>query len=168
MLCSSADIQWVPAWSKLVRAITTSASPYACDQSQLVFCSLGFVSCRCHAGYGSDENHACDQSQLVDLQSWCGVMQDMKRRGQWGHIIHISSMAAYRVPSPSDAFYSATKHALRALAEGLRQEVCPVTYSTCQCSRWTTRLPLYGTRKLQDLRSSMLLHLNNSENAGSC
>lgn len=47
----------------------------------------------------------------------------MKRRGQWGHVIHISSMAAHRVPSPSDAFYAATKHGLRALAEGLRQEV---------------------------------------------
>lgn len=31
-------------------------------------------------------------------------------------------MAAHRVPSPSDAFYAATKHGLRALAEGLRQE----------------------------------------------
>lgn len=49
--------------------------------------------------------------------------QDMKRRGQWGHIIHISSMSAHRVPSPGDAFYAATKHAVRALAEGLRQEV---------------------------------------------
>ncbi len=29
-------------------------------------------------------------------------MQDMQRRGQWGHIIHISSMAAHRVPSFSD------------------------------------------------------------------
>ncbi|KAL3144314.1 hypothetical protein ABBQ32_004076 [Trebouxia sp. C0010 RCD-2024] len=50
------------------------------------------------------------------------AVQDMKRRGQWGHIIHISSMSAHRVPSPADAFYAATKHALRALAEGLRQE----------------------------------------------
>lgn len=50
------------------------------------------------------------------------ALQDMQRRGQWGHIIHISSMAAHRVPSFSDAFYSATKHALKALAEGLRQE----------------------------------------------
>ena len=47
----------------------------------------------------------------------------MQRRSQWGHVIHISSMAAHRVPSPSDAFYAATKHGLRALAEGLRQEV---------------------------------------------
>lgn len=49
--------------------------------------------------------------------------QDMKRRGQWGHVIHISSMSAHRVPSPAVAFYSATKHGVRALAEGLRQEV---------------------------------------------
>lgn len=49
--------------------------------------------------------------------------QDMKRRGKWGHVIHISSMSAYRVPSPAIAFYSATKHGVRALAEGLRQEV---------------------------------------------
>ena len=32
-------------------------------------------------------------------------------------------MSAHRVPSPGDAFYAATKHAVRALAEGLRQEV---------------------------------------------
>ncbi len=63
------------------------------------------------------------QQPDADLFISTGGMQDMKRRGQWGHIIHISSMAAYRVPSPSDAFYAATKHALRALAEGLRQEV---------------------------------------------
>lgn len=50
-------------------------------------------------------------------------VQDMKRRGQWGHIIHISSMSAHRVPNPGDAFYAATKHSVRALAEGLRQEV---------------------------------------------
>ena len=50
----------------------------------------------------------------------------MKRREQWGHIINISSMAAHRVPNAAgsgSAFYSATKHALRALTEGLRQEV---------------------------------------------
>ena len=59
-------------------------------------------------------------------------MQDMQRRGQWGHIIHISSMAAHRVPSFSDAFYSATKHALKALAEGLRQEVRSTQLSSTQ------------------------------------
>ena len=41
-----------------------------------------------------------------------------------GHIIHVSSISGHRVaPSPSTHFYSATKFAVRALAEGLRQEL---------------------------------------------
>ena len=40
-------------------------------------------------------------------------------------------MSGHRVPSPSDAFYAATKHALRALAEGLRQEVCFAFAASC-------------------------------------
>ncbi len=53
------------------------------------------------------------------------ALQDMKRRGQFGHIINISSMSGHRVPNGASggAFYAATKHALRALTEGLRQEV---------------------------------------------
>ena len=50
----------------------------------------------------------------------------MSRRGQYGHIINISSMSGHRVPNAASggSFYAATKHALRALTEGLRQEVC--------------------------------------------
>ncbi|XP_050524294.1 dehydrogenase/reductase SDR family member 11-like [Daktulosphaira vitifoliae] len=41
-----------------------------------------------------------------------------------GHIIHLSSNLAYYVPSYAPFhFYSATKHAVRALTEGLRQEL---------------------------------------------
>jgi len=40
-----------------------------------------------------------------------------------GQIIHISSMAGHRVPSASVSFYSGTKFMVRALAEGLRQEL---------------------------------------------
>ncbi|HEY6435960.1 MAG TPA: SDR family NAD(P)-dependent oxidoreductase, partial [Ignavibacteriaceae bacterium] len=41
-----------------------------------------------------------------------------------GHIIHLSSMSAHRVVNSSAThFYSATKFAVRALAEGLRQEL---------------------------------------------
>ena len=49
----------------------------------------------------------------------------MTRRGQYGHIINISSMSGHRVPNGAGggSFYAATKHALRALTEGLRQEV---------------------------------------------
>ena len=49
----------------------------------------------------------------------------MKRRGQWGQVVNISSMSGHRVANggTGGAFYSATKHAVKALTEGLRQEV---------------------------------------------
>jgi NAD(P)-dependent dehydrogenase (short-subunit alcohol dehydrogenase family) len=55
------------------------------------------------------------------------TMQDMKRRGSFGHIINISSLSGYRISlgGRGGGFYSATKHAVRALTEGLRQEVIP-------------------------------------------
>lgn len=41
-----------------------------------------------------------------------------------GHIVHISSMSGYRVvPGTKMGFYSATKHAVRALTEALRLEL---------------------------------------------
>jgi len=39
-----------------------------------------------------------------------------------GHIINVSSVAGHKV-GPGFAVYAATKHAVRALSEGLRQEV---------------------------------------------
>jgi NADP-dependent 3-hydroxy acid dehydrogenase YdfG len=39
-----------------------------------------------------------------------------------GHFINVSSVAGHKV-SPAGAVYAATKHAVRALSEGLRQEV---------------------------------------------
>ena len=50
------------------------------------------------------------------------AVSDMRRRGDSGHVIHLSSMAAHRVPSGSGV-YSATKFAVRSLTEGLRQEL---------------------------------------------
>lgn len=44
------------------------------------------------------------------------------RVGDRGHVIHISSMAAHRVPDGSGV-YSATKFAVRSLTEGLRKEL---------------------------------------------
>ena len=43
-------------------------------------------------------------------------------RQKGGHIINVSSVAGLKVP-PGGAVYSATKHAVRAITEGLRQEV---------------------------------------------
>lgn len=41
-----------------------------------------------------------------------------------GHIIHISSLSGHRLEGPEGAFYAATKHAVKALTEGLRMELC--------------------------------------------
>lgn len=46
-----------------------------------------------------------------------------------GHIINVSSVAGHKI-GPGGAVYSATKHAVRALSEGLRQEVKPYNIRT--------------------------------------
>jgi NADP-dependent 3-hydroxy acid dehydrogenase YdfG len=46
-----------------------------------------------------------------------------------GHIINVSSVAGHKV-GPGFAVYAATKHAVRALSEGLRQEVKPYDIRT--------------------------------------
>jgi NADP-dependent 3-hydroxy acid dehydrogenase YdfG len=51
------------------------------------------------------------------------AIQDMDRRGVAGHIVNVSSMAGHRIPGPDSAMYAATKFAVRALTEGLRQEL---------------------------------------------
>lgn len=48
--------------------------------------------------------------------------RDMRQKGGSGHVIHISSMSAHRVPQGSGV-YAASKFAVRALTEALRQEL---------------------------------------------
>jgi NADP-dependent 3-hydroxy acid dehydrogenase YdfG len=52
----------------------------------------------------------------------------MKQR-KAGHFINVSSVAGHKV-GPGFAVYAATKHAVRALTEGLRQEVKPYNIRT--------------------------------------
>jgi NADP-dependent 3-hydroxy acid dehydrogenase YdfG len=49
------------------------------------------------------------------------ALRHMKRQ-KAGHIINVSSVAGHKV-GPGFAVYAATKHAVRALSEGLRQGV---------------------------------------------
>src|SRR3954451_8915888 len=51
------------------------------------------------------------------------------QRQKAGHIITVSSVAGHKVRA-GGAVYSATKHAVRALSEGLRQEVKPYNIRT--------------------------------------
>jgi NADP-dependent 3-hydroxy acid dehydrogenase YdfG len=46
-----------------------------------------------------------------------------------GHMIFVSSVAGHKV-SPENAVYAASKHAVRVIAEGLRQEVKPYNIRT--------------------------------------
>jgi NADP-dependent 3-hydroxy acid dehydrogenase YdfG len=51
------------------------------------------------------------------------------QRQKAGHFINVSSVAGHRV-GPGFAVYAATKYAVRALSEGLRQEVKPYNIRT--------------------------------------
>jgi len=51
------------------------------------------------------------------------------QRQKSGHIINVSSVAGHKV-TPAGTVYSATKHAVRAISEGLRQEVKPYNLRT--------------------------------------
>jgi len=70
-----------------------------------------------------------DWEQMIDvnikgvLYGIAAALPHMQRQ-QSGHIINVSSVAGHKV-RPGSSVYSATKHAVRALSEGLRQEVTP-------------------------------------------
>ncbi|GIL48537.1 hypothetical protein Vafri_5038, partial [Volvox africanus] len=52
------------------------------------------------------------------------VIQDMKRRGSYGHIVNMIGLSGHRIPDgpQGGGFYAATKAAVKTITEGLRQE----------------------------------------------
>jgi NADP-dependent 3-hydroxy acid dehydrogenase YdfG len=72
--------------------------------------------------------------QMIDvnikgvLYGIAAALPYMKRQ-KAGHFINVSSVAGHRV-GPGFAVYAATKYAVRALSEGLRQEVKPCNIRT--------------------------------------
>ena len=79
-------------------------------------------------GYASSflEGDPDQWKQMIDLNIFalCLCTQEAlrwMRENDSGHIIHVSSMSAHRVPGTG--VYSATKHAVRALGESLRLEL---------------------------------------------
>jgi NADP-dependent 3-hydroxy acid dehydrogenase YdfG len=75
-----------------------------------------------------------DWDRMIDvnikgvLYGIAAALPHMKQQ-KAGHIINVSSVAGHKV-GPGSAVYSATKHAVRALSEGLRQEVKPYNIRT--------------------------------------
>jgi NADP-dependent 3-hydroxy acid dehydrogenase YdfG len=73
-------------------------------------------------------------NQMVDvnikgvLYGIAAALAHMKQQ-KFGHIINVSSVAGHKV-TMNGAVYAATKHAVRALSEGLRQEVKPYNLRT--------------------------------------
>jgi len=70
-----------------------------------------------------DWNRMIDVNIKGVLYGIAAVLPHMKAQ-QSGHIINVSSVAGHLV-RPGSAVYAATKHAVRVITEGLRQEVKP-------------------------------------------
>jgi NADP-dependent 3-hydroxy acid dehydrogenase YdfG len=66
------------------------------------------------------------------------------QRQMGGQFINVSSVAGHKV-GPGSAVYAATKHAVRALSEGLRQEVKPYGIRTTVISPGAVATELPGT-----------------------
>jgi NADP-dependent 3-hydroxy acid dehydrogenase YdfG len=75
-----------------------------------------------------DWNRTIDVNIKGVLYGIAAALPHMKQQ-KAGHIINVSSVAGHKV-TPAGAVYAATKHAVRALSEGLRQEVKPYNIRT--------------------------------------
>jgi NADP-dependent 3-hydroxy acid dehydrogenase YdfG len=71
-----------------------------------------------------------------------------------GQFINVSSVAGHKV-SQAGAVYAATKHAVRALSEGLRQEVKPYNIRTAVISPGAVATELPDSITEQDISESM-------------
>ncbi|HUA68623.1 MAG TPA: SDR family oxidoreductase [Candidatus Saccharimonadales bacterium] len=75
-----------------------------------------------------DWNRAIDVNIKGVLYGIAAALPHMKQQ-KAGHIINVSSVAGHKI-TPNGAVYCATKHAVRVLSEGLRQEVKPYNIRT--------------------------------------
>jgi NADP-dependent 3-hydroxy acid dehydrogenase YdfG len=75
-----------------------------------------------------DWNRMIDVNLKGVLYGIAAVLPQMQAQKS-GHIINVSSVAGHKV-NAGGAVYAATKHAVRALSEGLRQEVKPFNIRT--------------------------------------
>jgi NADP-dependent 3-hydroxy acid dehydrogenase YdfG len=87
---------------------------------------------------------------LYGIAAALPYMKDQKG----GHIINVSSVAGHKVRAGA-AVYAATKHAVRALSEGLRQEVKPYNIRTTVISPGLVASELPNTATEPDIAENM-------------
>jgi len=75
------------------------------------------------------------------------------RRQKSGHFVNVSSVAGHKVRA-GGAVYAATKHAVRALTEGLRQEVKPYHLRTTTISPGAVATELPDSATETDIRDA--------------
>src|SRR3974390_2815862 len=90
-----------------------------------------------------DWNQTIDVNIKGVLYGIAAALPHMKLQKS-GHIISVSSVAGHKV-SPGGAVYSATKHAVRVISEGLRQEVKPYNIRTTVISPGAVATELPGS-----------------------
>ena len=87
------------------------------------------------------------------LYGIAAALPHMQRRKS-GHIINVSSVAGHKVRA-GGAVYAATKHAVRALSEGLRQEVKPYNIRTTVISPGVVLSELPTTASEPDVSANL-------------
>ena len=90
-----------------------------------------------------DWNRTIDVNIKGVLYGIAAALPHMKQQ-KAGHIINVSSVAGHKV-TPNGAVYCATKHAVRALSEGLRVEVKPYNIRTTIISPGAVATDLPGS-----------------------
>ncbi|HZP93955.1 MAG TPA: SDR family oxidoreductase [Burkholderiales bacterium] len=99
-----------------------------------------------------DWNRAIDVNIKGVLYGIAAALPYMKQR-KAGHIINVSSVAGHKV-RPGNAVYAATKHAVRALSEGLRMEVKPYNIRTTVISPGAVATELVNSITEPDIAES--------------
>ena len=100
-----------------------------------------------------DWNRMIDVNIKGVLYGIAAALPYMKQQ-KAGHIINVSSVAGHKVRA-GGAVYAATKHAVRALSEGLRQEVKPYNIRTTVISPGAVATELPNSVTEPDIAENM-------------
>jgi len=100
-----------------------------------------------------DWNRMIDVNIKGVLYGIAAALPYMKQQ-KAGHIINISSVAGHKV-RPGGVVYSATKHAVRVISEGLRQEVKPYNIRTTVISPGAVATELPNSVTEPDIAENM-------------